>query len=847
MRITRIDIKGFGRFRQQVFEPGPGVNLVHGPNEAGKSTLLAFIRAMLYGLHGGRRTRDGELPPLRRYEPWNGDVYQGVLAYALDDGSSFRVGRNFAKGTVHLQDAVHNDITASFPLDRETGPQFMEAQTGMDEATFVRTLLVEQQQTPLDAAGRRGLMDSLLKLMDAGRDEQSFRRAEEALATALLERVGSERSTVRPLDRIQQRLAGLQEAADDVRAQRETVRHVAVALQEANRRVADLETRHGALAAERTRCRAVLAEQERCARARERQEIRRRLDELSALETGLAAEAERLDARLQAAGDLAGVGAEAFARLPFDLGRLRELQRAGERMTQDLARKRAEADALGSELPPAAVWRDAERVGAVLREYLDMRDRVGSADERRSVLDALSRRSERWGLRVPGSALLAGASFYCAWSVWRDGASAGRPGALLLAAAAPVLFLLALAVVLPAVIRTLAERKRKSAATEPVADHDAVIRWNRARIAFEALMTEAGVLSLQEFLRQKGVVDTVTRRLDDLAQDLAGMERQLRDAEAEADAIVARSEALFRAASVPQDLPEGERLLMAQAALQALHQDRARSVEINMHREALHNEAVAQLRALSAMEGEAEEEPADPSARQPDVSGEPAPLSPEEAALRLSDVQEALEHAAAELAQARLTAVTQQTRLERVPPEEKLQQILEETDRLVSRRTQLEAYGASLRIALDELRASADELRQGISPKLDRLSGEILSGLSDGRYRRIGTDDRLTLRVEVPESADMPPVGHLSGGTADQAWLAVRLASLLLFEEGRETLPLFLDEPFAQFDEARARAALSWLRDHAGNRQIFLFTCRERDRQLTREVFGENGLCHIAL
>ena len=857
MRITRIDIKGFGRFRQQVFEPGPGVNLIHGPNEAGKSTLLAFIRAMLYGLHGGRRTRDGELPPLRRYEPWNGDIYQGVLEYALDSGASFRVGRNFVKGTVHLQDAVHNDITATFPLDRETGPQFMEAQTGLDEATFVRTLLVEQQQTPLDATGRRGLMDSLLRLMDAGRDEQSFRRAEEALTTALLERVGSERSTVRPLDRIQNRLAELQEAADEVRAQRETVRGVAVALQEANGRVAVLEARYGALAAERACCRAVLAEQERHARARERQAIRQRLDELQRQEAELAGEAERLDERLRGASDLAGADTEAFSRLPFDLGRLRELYRACERLTQDLARKRAEAEALGTELPDAVVWRDAERVGTVLREYLDLRERIGSTEERRSVLDALTKRPEHWGLRAAASAVLAGAAGFCAWSAWRDGASVDRPGALLLAAATPILFLLALGVLLPALIRTIAGRRRKTSGAEPVADREEIIRWNRARSAFEALMAEAGVLSLQEFLRQKGVVDTVTRRMDDLAQDLDALERQRRDAAAEADAIAARSEALFRAASVPEGLPEGERLLLAQAALQALHQDRARSAEINMRREAIRNETAAQQRALSALEEDADDEAADSSACGPVGSAESdacqsvaaaeaSPLSPEEAALRMPEVQEMLERTAEELAQARLTAATQQTRLERVPPEEKLQQILEETDRLVTRRTQLEAYGASLRTAIDELRASADELRQGISPKLDRLSGEILSGLSDGRYRRIGTDDRLSLRVEVPESAEMPPVAHLSGGTADQAWLAVRLASLMLFEEGRETLPLFLDEPFAQFDEARARAALTWLRENAGTRQIFLFTCRERDRQLAEEVFDSN-LTDIAL
>ena len=49
MRILKIEIEEFGKLSNQLFLLGEGLNLIEGPNESGKSTLLAFIRFLLYG------------------------------------------------------------------------------------------------------------------------------------------------------------------------------------------------------------------------------------------------------------------------------------------------------------------------------------------------------------------------------------------------------------------------------------------------------------------------------------------------------------------------------------------------------------------------------------------------------------------------------------------------------------------------------------------------------------------------------------------------------------------------------------------------------------------------------
>ena len=52
MRIERLDVGAFGALANRSFEFAPGLTLVHGANEAGKSTLH---QALYFALCGTRR------------------------------------------------------------------------------------------------------------------------------------------------------------------------------------------------------------------------------------------------------------------------------------------------------------------------------------------------------------------------------------------------------------------------------------------------------------------------------------------------------------------------------------------------------------------------------------------------------------------------------------------------------------------------------------------------------------------------------------------------------------------------------------------------------------------------
>ncbi|MHB1185456.1 MAG: AAA family ATPase, partial [Desulfobulbia bacterium] len=49
MRIARLELKAFGPFTDRTLELGPGLHIVYGPNEAGKSSTLRALKAWLFG------------------------------------------------------------------------------------------------------------------------------------------------------------------------------------------------------------------------------------------------------------------------------------------------------------------------------------------------------------------------------------------------------------------------------------------------------------------------------------------------------------------------------------------------------------------------------------------------------------------------------------------------------------------------------------------------------------------------------------------------------------------------------------------------------------------------------
>jgi len=105
MKINQIFIDGFGHFHNYpIRDVSPGLTIIKGPNEAGKSTLLAFIRRMLFGKPPGRS--------FNPYEPLNGGEYGGRLTVETDQGDIYDIERYNKFDKYSLLDSKGSQIKA---------------------------------------------------------------------------------------------------------------------------------------------------------------------------------------------------------------------------------------------------------------------------------------------------------------------------------------------------------------------------------------------------------------------------------------------------------------------------------------------------------------------------------------------------------------------------------------------------------------------------------------------------------------------------------------------------------------------------------------------------------------
>ncbi|MBO5509567.1 MAG: AAA family ATPase, partial [Lachnospiraceae bacterium] len=95
MFLNKLLLKDFGKFNNKEIELKSGVNLIYGPNEAGKTTIKDFIIGMFYGIDKSR----GLASKYDNYElrkPFDKSGYSGK-AYLKDGDDTYLVERSFSR------------------------------------------------------------------------------------------------------------------------------------------------------------------------------------------------------------------------------------------------------------------------------------------------------------------------------------------------------------------------------------------------------------------------------------------------------------------------------------------------------------------------------------------------------------------------------------------------------------------------------------------------------------------------------------------------------------------------------------------------------------------------------
>lgn len=140
MKIESISIENFGKLHEYKVEFGEGLNVIKEDNGWGKSTLAAFIRAMFYGLEGGRKGNIA-VNDRKHYKPWQGGAFGGSLVFETK-GRRYKIVRTFGTKDSDDEFVLYNADTnlVSTDFSSNIGEELFH----IGSESFNRTVFISQ-------------------------------------------------------------------------------------------------------------------------------------------------------------------------------------------------------------------------------------------------------------------------------------------------------------------------------------------------------------------------------------------------------------------------------------------------------------------------------------------------------------------------------------------------------------------------------------------------------------------------------------------------------------------------------------------------------------------------------
>lgn len=177
MRIKTMTA-AFGKLQGERLTLEPGLNIITAPNEGGKSTWCAFLKAMFYGIDTRDRDRKGHLAEKNHYQPWSGAPMEGEITLAWQ-GRDITIRRG-PRGTVPFGSfsAVYTGTEEPVPgLTADTCGQML---LGVGREVYERSAFIGQSGS-LAIRSAPELEARIAALVSSGEEDVSYSQVERQL------------------------------------------------------------------------------------------------------------------------------------------------------------------------------------------------------------------------------------------------------------------------------------------------------------------------------------------------------------------------------------------------------------------------------------------------------------------------------------------------------------------------------------------------------------------------------------------------------------------------------------------------------------------------------------------
>ena len=877
--VDKLKILGFGRFIEREFSLTPGLNVIYGGNEAGKSTIHRFIEAMLFGFwHPIYSHRELE-PSHGKYRPWAGAVYGGEMEYSWRQGK-VRVIRDFSQNTVSLYSLPEETALTDLPLNSWGEPDFARIHFGCSKLIFRNTISISQLGSATDsavAAEVRGLLNNLAQSGGSG----------VSVSQGLEELANSRRKLASDLKEAELQLVQIRERLIAAKEQTHTAANLEIRQFKMSKQLEkhDQERRRLKELSLKAQGQAAVSKLKLLNELRERHSVAsQQLQELGQIAVDPEMHQELLDAQakvemLQQTCDLHAQTVEDLVKqrlsqdnclqelAPYahhsqdtliEMSSAWQMQAKGHQVIEEMEE---EVEKLGQDIRQVAA--DLAKLPYFRPDALDQAKALQAMAAARDVNDSreeLDREIEQQ-LRVVKSCR--GASWVLLLALPALAALAFWLEPLLVLLGIPALIAL-IAVARSAKQASLRCRslRRQMYSLELEFVNNQRTREHAQR-ELSGYLGRLGIAHLQEMEDKFYSFKALTDRKYELAREQRFTSAKLEEYYQETEAKATELQEILQSVGLG-DLP-------IEQALAHFRSNLDRIVELRtLLEQGRIQEETASKRLIQCEE--------DLAAAQEELSqrmGIIGAKSPEEVETMVAKTKQrrewdqeiaGLEHRIHDL----LTGTTEaelriQAQEASGDSEESIQDIpnkieLLEEEILLLRTQKSEEFGRlegiysslaspadleeecweqqekcvvlqdnlqAVDIAYKTITELAAALKSEIAPDLNEKVSLLVEQVTGGKYNSLKVAPDMSISVFSPEGGGQVGLEKLSGGTIDQFYFACRVAIADLVTGGG--LPLFLDDSFVQYDDQRLEYMLSLLLALAETRQIILLTCQQRE------------------
>ncbi|MBC7087644.1 MAG: AAA family ATPase [Tissierellales bacterium] len=779
MKLKKLILTNFGKFQNYTLEVDDGLNLIYGENEAGKSTLQAFIHGMFYGFIKPNVKKTIYLDEFKKYEPFDRQDYRGSIIFEYESGL-IRIERTFSKSKEQLR--VYNEITGEdITKNLANSGQTRIIQPGfhffnMDYQTFKNTISIEQNQISVDKKISEELREWLSNKYQTNDENISINRAIKNLEQRKKE-IGSIKASTsdykKIIDKLDVNKKRLKEIEIDKKQYIELITQrlkIKEDLSELNKILDDINNKMIYI------------------KTYERYEKYLKAKELIEKINSITKKTESMANGINISND--------------DLYRFKNINKNLDNIKEELR----------------IIEREVDYINANLKNVMFNEFRIKEINDELKKLEALLKMNPENNKALindlePYTSLKSKVKFINIFMVLLPvfvvfvSINSYYNGNFTSFFAVQLIWVL---------FYFLQHRKRILNEKANLID-----KYNKDKGNYKLLLKE---LDLKEEGDLRDEINKLNQELSNLNLDKKDIDRmEMRIKELERKRISLQTDY-----EKQQKELEKELLIFEVDNLENLIKEHEKQKE----KETLINELRISKELLKVI---LESDSFDDLDREfSGITNLDIPLDYENKKDLVLEI-EAKEKMIIELEKKLSNIEGSLKTIGNLFEEESF--LIEENELLSHKIKEYDLEINAIDMAINKINKISEEIHQNFAPEFNRIIGEKVKYITKGKYSSIKMDKEMGISVLEPKTDILISLDKLSYGTIDQINFALRLA--LSEEIGAEKFPLIIDEAFVYFDEERLRNTLEILNKISNQRQVIIFTCHDREKRLLDEFKNE--------